>query len=54
MALGGVGGALLGAELAKKMDNKAVEKLLLALMLMIILLNIYNAGAYGMVALEMR
>ncbi len=52
MALGGVGGALLGAELAKRMDNKAVEKLLLALMLVIILINVYNVGAYGVEALQ--
>ncbi len=53
MALGGVGGALLGAELAKRMDNKAVEKLLLALMLVIILINVYNVGVYGVEALRL-
>lgn len=54
MALGGVGGALLGAGLAKRMDNKAVEKLLLALMLVIILLNACNTAAYGMAALGLQ
>lgn len=48
MAAGGVGGALLGAAISKKMDNKAVERLLLVLMLVIIGINIYNVAVYGM------
>lgn len=48
MAAGGVGGALLGASISKKIDNKAVERLLLALMLVIIGINIYNVVVYGM------
>lgn len=48
MAAGGVGGALLGAAISKKLDNKAVERLLLILMLVIIGINIYNVAVYGM------
>ncbi len=51
MAAGGVGGALLGNRFAKKMDNKAVEKLLMGLMLVIIAINIYNVAVYGFAAL---
>ncbi|MCI9224746.1 MAG: sulfite exporter TauE/SafE family protein [Acutalibacter sp.] len=48
MAAGGIGGALLGAALSKKMDNRAVERLLLGLMIVIIGINIYNVVVYGM------
>lgn len=50
MAAGGIGGALLGATISKRMDNKAVERLLLVLMLVIIGINIYNVAVYGMAA----
>lgn len=48
MAAGGIGGALLGAAISKKLDNKAVERLLLVLMLVIIGINVYNVAVYGM------
>lgn len=48
MAVGGAGGALLGAALSKKMDNRAVERLLLGLMLVIIGINVYNVVTYGL------
>nr|WP_322168847.1 TSUP family transporter [Acutalibacter sp. M00118] len=48
MAVGGAGGALLGAALSKKMDNRAVERLLLCLMLVIIGINVYNVVTYGL------
>lgn len=50
MAAGGIGGALLGAALSRRMDNKAVERLLMALMLVIIGINVYNVAVYGMAA----
>ncbi len=48
MAAGGIGGALFGTALSKKMDNRAVERLLLGLMIVIIGINIYNVVVYGM------
>lgn len=48
MAAGGIGGALAGAEISKKMDNKAVERLLLVLMLVIIGINIYNVVVFSL------
>ncbi len=50
MAAGGIGGALIGSALSKKMDNRAVERLLLGLMLVIIGINVYNVIVYGMAA----
>ena len=47
MSAGGIGGALLGAEFSKKMDNKAVERLLLGLMLVIIGINLYNTAVFA-------
>ena len=43
-------GALLGGALSKRMDNRAVEKLLMGLMLVIIGINVYNVIHYGMAA----
>lgn len=51
MAAGGVGGALLGAVISRRLDNRAVERLLLGLMLVIIGINICNVVVYGMAAL---
>ena len=51
MAAGGVGGALLGAGLAKRLDSRGVEKLLLGLMAVIIAINACNVWAYGSAAL---
>lgn len=48
MAAGGIGGALLGAAISKKMNNKAVERLLMLLILMIIGINICNVLFFGM------
>ena len=42
MAAGGIGGALLGAGVGRRMDSRAVERLLMALMLAIIGINLYN------------
>lgn len=50
MMAGGIGGALLGGALSKRMDNRAVEKLLMGLMLVIIGINVYNVIHYGMAA----
>lgn len=48
MVAGGIGGALLGNRLAKRMNNKAVERLLMGLMIVIIAINVYNVISYGM------
>lgn len=42
MACGGVGGALLGAKISKKVSDKTVEWLVLALMIFVIATNVYN------------
>ncbi len=47
-AAGGCAGALLGSFISKRVNNRAVEKLLIVLMLFIIGLNIYNLFRYGM------
>lgn len=47
MAAGGVGGALLGAAVSKRMNNQAVERLLLALMMVIIGINAYNTAVFA-------
>lgn len=46
MMAGGIGGALIGKQISKKMNNKAVEKLFQAMMVVIILINIYNIFQY--------
>lgn len=46
MMAGGVLGGIAGRSLTKKMDNKAVDKLFIALMCFIILISIYNAYNY--------
>ena len=48
MAAGGVGGALAGAAVGRRMDNRAVERLLMGLMVVIIGINVYNTVSYGM------
>ena len=50
MAAGGCAGALLGAAIGQKMNNRAVERLLLGLMLVIIGVNLYNVAVYGAAA----
>lgn len=47
MAAGGVGGALAGAAAGRRMDNRAVERLLMGLMVVIIGINVYNTVSYG-------
>ncbi|MBR3396473.1 MAG: sulfite exporter TauE/SafE family protein [Lachnospiraceae bacterium] len=42
MIAGGVGGAILGAAITKRIDNKGVEKLLKLLILFVIAVSIYN------------
>ena len=48
MVAGGIGGGILGRALNKRMDNRAVEKLFIALMAVIILISIYNAWRYAL------
>lgn len=48
MAAGGCVGALLGNFISKRINNQAIEKLLIVLMLVIIGINIYNLFRYGM------
>ena len=42
MMIGGVGGALIGANISKRIDNKGVEKVLKALLIVIIMIDFYN------------
>lgn len=42
MVIGGIGGALTGAAISKRIDNKGVEKILKALLVVIILIDFYN------------
>lgn len=42
MMAGGIAGAIVGAELSKRMDSRKVEKLLYGLMLVVIAINLYN------------
>ena len=46
MVAGGIGGALVGAAISKKIDNKGVEKILKALLLVIIAIDFYNVLQY--------
>ena len=43
MVAGGIGGGIVGRKLNKKMDNRAVDKLFIALMCLIIAICVYNA-----------
>lgn len=42
MVVGGVGGALIGANISKRIDNKGVEKILKILLIVIIMIDFYN------------
>ena len=42
MVAGGIGGALIGAAISKRIDNKGVEKILKALLIVIIMIDFYN------------
>ncbi|MBR1972113.1 MAG: sulfite exporter TauE/SafE family protein [Oscillospiraceae bacterium] len=44
MVAGGIGGGIVGRTLNKKMDNKAVDKLFIGLMVLIVCICIYNAA----------
>lgn len=46
MMLGGIGGALLGAHITKRMDNKGIENILKILLLIIIAIDFYNILQY--------
>ena len=43
-AICGIGGGIVGRSLNKKMDNRAVDKLLIGLMVLIAAICVYNAG----------
>lgn len=47
MVAGGIGGGMIGRILNKKMDNKAVDKLFLGLMLLIMFISLSNAWRYA-------
>ena len=44
MVAGGIGGGIVGRSLNKKMDNRAVDKLFIGLMVLIVAICVYNAG----------
>ena len=47
MVGGGIGGGMVGRSINKKIDNKAVDKLFMCLMAVIILISAYNAFKYS-------
>lgn len=47
MILGGIGGGILGRGLNKRMDNRALEKLFVVLMGLIIAISLYNCWRYA-------
>ena len=50
MVAGGIGGGIAGRALNKKMDNKAVDKLFIALMVVIIGISLWNTWKYAALA----
>ena len=46
MVAGGIGGALIGAFISKRIDNKGVEKILKILLLVLIAMDFYNVLKY--------
>ena len=46
MVAGGIAGALIGASVTKRIDNKGVEKVLKILLIVIILIDFYNVIKY--------
>lgn len=48
MLAGGIGGALLGTMISKRIDNKGVEKLLKMLLIIIIVIDFYNVIKFMM------
>ena len=49
MVAGGIGGGMLGRVFNKKMDNRAVEKLFIGLMVIIMGISLYNVYQYSFV-----
>lgn len=49
MVAGGIGGGAVGRSINRKMDNKAVDKLFLCLMAVIIFISLYNTWKYAQV-----
>lgn len=47
MVAGGIGGALIGAFISKRIDNKGVEKILKILLLVLIAMDFYNVLKYS-------
>ncbi len=48
MVAGGIGGGMLGRVFNKKMDNKAVDKLFIGLMVIIMAISLYNVFQYSL------
>lgn len=48
MVAGGIGGGMLGRKLNKHIDNKAVDRLFICLMVIIIGISVYNAYQYSL------
>ena len=46
MVIGGISGALVGAAISKRIDNKGVEKILKILLLIIVAMDFYNILKY--------
>ncbi len=52
MIVGGISGALVGAAISKKVDNKGVEKILKALLMVIIAMDFYNVLKYTILLVD--
>ena len=48
MVIGGILGGTLGSKVNKKIDEEGVNKLFIALMIVIVGINIYNAVKFGL------
>lgn len=48
MVIGGISGALIGAAISKRIDNKGVEKILKTLLLVLVAIDFYNVIKYMM------
>ena len=48
MIAGGIGGGVIGKRLNRQMDDRAVERLFIALMAVIICIGLFNAWRYAM------
>ena len=47
MVLGGIGGGMLGRSLNRRMDARAVDRLFIALMIVIMGISLFNAWRYA-------